>query len=131
MTPPTTEAATPIPSLKYKIIVKLWSTCTEDEKHFMLHCYRYAAKRVNLFSLISSNNDYLNEHDYSQKVVCLMTNENLKDLKSVSTFIVEVSNVSLPLVAYSVVMCSRCRTSVSIVFSACVWCLIFLFLWCP
>jgi hypothetical protein len=62
---------------------------TEDEKHFLLHCSRYSAERVKLFSLISSNNNYFNDYDDNQKFLWLMTNENLKNMKSISTFILE------------------------------------------
>ena len=59
----------------------------EDEVHFLIKCPAYEDLRVGLFQFVSTSNSHFPNYDTGQKLMWLMSNDNMSCLHEVAKFI--------------------------------------------
>ena len=68
---------------------------TEDELHFMLECPAYEAQRVVLINHMEAHNVNFATYNVKQKLIWIMSNENLDNLKSLGNFITQAMQIRM------------------------------------
>ena len=66
---------------------------TEDEYHFLVECSQYQSLRNELFNKCSNLNKHFNSYGNCEKIIWIMTSENMEQLGNLGTFIVKALNV--------------------------------------
>ena len=61
----------------------------EDEVHFLIKCTKFDNNRKILFDKIASKNAFFHSYTDTQKLIWLLSNEDLEDLKNTAVFIEE------------------------------------------
>ena len=59
----------------------------EDEEYFLIRCQKYETQREALFREIKDLNVFFESYSDAQKFVWLMSNEDVKVIRTVSTFV--------------------------------------------
>ena len=61
--------------------------CMEDETRFLIECLAYSQLREGLFEKIKLSNKYFCNYSDNEKLIWLMSNDNLGEIKLVASFI--------------------------------------------
>ena len=61
--------------------------CIEDETHFLIECPAYSLLREELFNSIELSNKFFCNYTHREKLIWLMSNEQLEEIKLVASFI--------------------------------------------
>ena len=60
----------------------------EDELHFLIECERYKLLREELYSKLEGRNVHFKCYNAKQKLVWLLSSENMEDIKDTGQFII-------------------------------------------
>ena len=60
----------------------------EDELHFLIECPRYNSLRHELFKKVEERNIHFHSYNSKQKLIWLLSSENLDDIKDTGQYIV-------------------------------------------